>query len=245
MIPTLFTRYYEPFVGGGAIFFKLSHLKKVSYLVDTNHELITAYRVIQSNPHQLIGALKVHNAHHDKNYFAMMKKLTCSDPIEVAARFIYLNATCFNGIYRVNRKGEFNVSLGVKANFNIVKADVILACHEALKNVHIIDGDYKCIDPREGDFVYLDPPYHKADRGQFVSYTSNVFTNENHRELAEFCKELDGKGVRFMVTNSGTDYIKELYKDFNITEVGKIPYLSNMAKDVKHRESEIIITNYI
>ncbi|WP_199745273.1 DNA adenine methylase [Brachyspira aalborgi] len=230
-IPKNFNSYFEPFVGGGALFFYLKNLNilnsKKIYLNDKNAELINSYKQIKINPNKLLEKLEILKNNHSKEYFYKIRNLDRDfdfyslSEVFRAARFIYLNKTCFNGLCRYNAKGNFNTPMGSYKNPKIYDKDLIFSVHEVLKNVSITNKDFEVVSlkAKKGDFVYFDPPYYPLNKtSSFVSYTDNFSANEQIR-LYKLFKMLDCEGIKVLQSNSNTDFIKELYKDFEIIEV--------------------------
>lgn len=230
-IPKNFNSYFEPFVGGGALFFYLKNLNilnsKKIYLNDKNTELINAYKQIKINPNKLLEELEILKNNHNKEYFYKIRNLDRDfdfyslSEVFRAARFIYLNKTCFNGLCRYNAKGNFNTPMGSYKNPKIYDKDLIFSVHEVLKNVSITNKDFEVVSlkAKKGDFIYFDPPYYPLNKtSSFVSYTDNFSANEQIR-LYKLFKMLDCEGIKVLQSNSNTDFIKELYKDFEIIEV--------------------------
>lgn len=223
-MPEKYGAYFEAFVGGGALFFALQ--PKRAYLSDTNRELVNCYRVIQDSVGPLVEDLKRHK--YEQEYFYKIRDIDRSDEyqswnrIEKASRLIYLNRTCYNGLYRVNSRGQFNTPFGRYTDPKIVDEENLRACNKALKGVKVICESYLGVEliARRGDFVYFDPPYYPVSTtANFASYSSTGFTAENHVELRDLCVRLDRKGVRFMLTNSATPYVRDLYGNFQVEEV--------------------------
>ena len=255
-VPKSFNNYFEPFVGGGALFFELYNLgilknKKV-YLFDINEELINAYKVIRDYPNELIEKLKEFKAKHNKEFYYQIRELdrnedyTNLDNITKAARFIYLNRTCFNGLYRVNKKGYFNVPMGNYKNPQIVNEENILAVSIALQNTIIKHYDYKEVlqYAQKNDFIYFDPPYYPlTDTSNFTSYTQDDFLEKEQTELFETFKFLANKECFVLESNSDTDFINNLYKEFTIEKV-----LANRAMNSNGNKrgkiTEVLIRNY-
>jgi len=255
-IPKKFNNYFEPFVGGGALFFELYNLgileNKEVYLFDINEELINSYKVIRDYLNELIEKLKEFKVKHNKEFYYQIRELDRKedyknlDSITKAARFIYLNKTCFNGLYRVNKKGYFNVPMGSYKNPQIVDEENLLEISKALKNVVIKHCDYKEILKyvKKNDFVYFDPPYYPlSDTANFTSYTQNNFLENEQIELFKTFKTLSNRGVFVLESNSDTDFIKNLYKNYKIEKV-----LANRAINSKANKrgkiTEILIRNY-
>ena len=251
-IPKNFNSYFESFVGGGALFFYLKNLNilnsKKIYLNDKNAELINAYKQIKINPNKLLEELEILKNNHSKEYFYKIRNLDRDSNFyslsEVfrAARFIYLNKTCFNGLCRYNAKGNFNTPMGNYKNPKIYDKDLIFSVHKVLKNVSITNKDFEVISlkAKKGDFVYFDPPYYPLNKtSSFVSYTDNFSANEQIR-LYKLFKMLDCEGIKVLQSNSNTDFIKELYKDFEIIEVISKRAI-NCKGDKRGKITELII----
>lgn len=248
-LPKEFNRYYEPFIGGGALLFELSLEDAV--INDYNSELINLYRVIQTNPQDLITDLYKHqnnseyyysirNLDRDIETFAKMSN------VERASRFIYLNRTGFNGLYRVNSKNQNNVAFASYPNPKIVDEENILACSKLLKATTILEGDFENIKPliEKGDFVYLDPPYVPlTETSNFVSYTDQGFDNEMQIRVKNLCDYINDIGAYFMASNSSADFILDLYKDYNVMLVNANRSL-NCKGDKRGSVKEVLITNY-
>lgn len=244
-LPTHFQNYYEPFVGGGALFFatypKIDH----AVLTDTNLELALAYRAVQKEPEELTKLLKYHAARHSKAYYYEMRDYSPTDPVRLAARFLYLNKTCFNGLYRVNKSGKFNAPMGDQKNPNIAQQENILACSGALQRTDIFYGDFSKIEPQHGDFVYFDPPYHPTSETSFTSYTKENFTEKDQVRLRDFILDLHKRGVFVMLSNSKTKFIKDLYSaDYFHRHTVHAPRMVNCKPDARGNVEEFLITNY-
>lgn len=246
-VPQNYDRYIEPFVGGGALLFELLPPKAI--ISDINNELINAYLVVKNNVDELIEDLSKHK--NGKRYYYFIRALnpTALSPIERASRFIYLNKTCYNGLYRENSKGEFNVPFGRYKNPKIIDEHNLRAVSNYLNSadVTIICADYKeiCSIAKSGDFVYLDPPYYPINRkSSFTKYTKYDFTEKDHLELFYTFRELDKKGCKVLLSNSNTDYIKSLYKDYIIEEVDAIRAINCKGSERKRGRFEVVIRNY-
>lgn len=245
-LPEDFNDYYEPFVGGGALFFEIHKQLDRAYLSDSNFELVITYRMIQKNPEELIDLLKVHQRNHSKDYYYQIRDhLNPEEPVEIAARFIYLNKTCYNGLYRVNKKGRFNVPLGRYKNPNVVQEENILACSKALTCAKIVGKEFDTIKPKENDFVYFDPPYHPTDEISFTKYTKLDFTEKDQERLRDFAIRLQKKGVYVLLSNSNTRFIRELYsvKPFTTLTVHAPRYV-NCKADKRNPVEEALIRSY-
>jgi len=244
--PEKFGTYFEPFIGGGAFFFAMNKKIKKAQISDRNLDLMLTYRAIQKEPEKLIALLKKHKENHSKEYYYKIRKQhEIKNPLDIAARLIYLNRTCYNGLFRVNKAGEFNVPMGSYKNPTIVNEPNILACHEILKDTKIEWRSYETIKPNSGDFVYCDPPYHPTDDISFTNYTKLDFTEKDQVNLRDFAVNLTKKGVKVMLSNSNTSFIRDIYKSsiFHI-HIVKAPRLVNCKKDRRNPVEEVIITNY-
>ncbi len=255
--PVSFGRYIEPFVGGGAVFFYLCRAGwlagKESMLIDNLEELINCYRVIQNRVEDLISELQRHEPYkHDKEYFYQVRAwdrvpgYAQRDEMERAARFLFLNRICYNGLYRVNRRGQFNVPFGRHSNPTVCAADNLRAVSRALEGAVLLTGDFtRCLETAAaGDFVYLDPPYDPlSDTAHFTSYTSNGFGAEDQRRLADLFRELDSRGCQVMLSNSSTGFIRELYGGFRQVEVQATRAISSRGS-ARGAIPEYLIMNY-
>lgn len=237
-------RYFESFIGGGAVFFHLSPPKAV--ISDLNPELINCYRMIKDNVEELIGALRKHK--NDKDHFYRVRALDTSklSPVERAARLIFLNKTCFNGLYRVNSRGQFNVPFGRYSNPKICDELNLREVSAALTEVDIHCGPFEEIlkRARKGDFVYLDPPYQPVSAtSNFTGYTATCFGNSDQERLADVAHTLSKRGCSIMLSNSNSEYVKDLYSDFRIETVHTSRAI-NCKPDRRGRIAELLIMNY-
>ncbi|WP_456419878.1 DNA adenine methylase [Thermovibrio sp.] len=245
--PKEFNRYFEPFVGGGALFFELSPKRAV--ISDLNAELINAYRVIKGQVEELIESLKKHKNNEEYYYRIRSLKPAELSPVERASRFIYLNKTCFNGLYRENSKGEFNVPFGRYKRPKICDEENLRAVSEFLNSVEveILNADYGevCKRAEAGDFIYLDPPYIPVSKtAGFTTYTGGGFGEEDHRKLAEVFRELSEKGCFVMLSNADHPLIRELYRDFKLIEITTNRAISCKRSKRKGSGRELLIMNY-
>jgi DNA adenine methylase len=250
-LPVKYNTYYEPFLGGGAVLFALQPKKAV--VNDLNSEIINVYNVIKNDVDNLIEELKGHL--NNPEYFY---KLRCLDrdekkfgklsDVEKAARIIYLNKTCFNGLFRVNSQGQFNAPFGNYKNPNYINAEVLKAVSLLLNNnkIEIYNGSYEKMLARikKGDFVYIDPPYDPvSDTASFTGYNLDKFGREEQKKLKGFCDLLDKKGAYFLLSNSSTDFIKELYGKYRI-EFVQVPRMINVDASKRGRVDEVLVKNY-
>jgi len=214
-------------------------------LCDHNFELIIAYQVIRKHPEALIDALQEHAERHCKDYFYAVRRQSPTDPVDVAARFIYLNKTCFNGLYRVNKSGGFNAPMGSYSNPNIVAADRLRACSKALQPAAVQVGDFTGIQPGSGDFVYFDPPYHPTDEKSFTQYTKQNFTESDQVRLRDFALELHRRGISVMISNSKCRFIQQLYSARCFRQhVILAPRSVNCKPGGRDKVEELLITTY-
>ncbi|MBU4217061.1 DNA adenine methylase [Patescibacteria group bacterium] len=242
--------YFEPFVGGGAMFFDL--LPKRAVLSDMNLELVTTYNVIKNDVSALIKKLKEHQKKNTKDYFLKVRALKVEKLSDVnrAARFIYLNRTCFNGMYRVNSSGGFNVPYGDNKNPLICDEVNLLKARDAMKETIILHQDYKYVldKAKKGDFIYFDPPYYPVNKtSSFTSYTKEGFLEQQQEELRDTFLKLHKRGCYVMLSNSDTKFINDLY--FELDRKIKIKKVfagrainSNGANRGKIKE--VVVVNY-
>ena len=242
--------YIEPFIGGGAILFYLQPQNAI--INDLNKELINVYEVIKNNLDELIFDLKNHK--NESDYFYQIRALDRKEdfdnlnPIQRASRIIYLNKTCFNGLYRVNNAGEFNAPFGRYQNPNIVNEPTLKAVHKYLKsnNIQILCNDYsevlKELDRKS--FVYLDPPYHPiSENSNFTGYVQGGWNTADQIDLKNACDELNNNGINFLLSNSSSEFIKNLYKDYKISTVKANRAINSNGSD-RGEVDEVLIRNY-
>ena len=239
LLPNGFNNYFEPFVGGGAVFFSLESRLKEVFLSDINLDLVITYKVIAKEPKQLIRLLKEHQSQHGKSYYRKIRDKVVDDSVSVAARFIYLNKTCYNGLYRVNKQGKFNVPIGSYRNPNICDEENLLAVSEVLKKASIDHHSFEQIEPQAGDLIYCDPPYDNT----FTGYSGNGFGLKDQEALRDKCMEWSKSGIHVMVSNSDTENIRELYKNFNLNNVQAARNI-NCKGNGRGKVGELIITSY-
>lgn len=240
-------RYFEPFVGGGAVFFDL--LPEKAFLSDLNSELVATYNVIKNDVEFLIKHLKQHR--NTKEYFIKTRaqKIGKLTDIEIASRFIYLNRTCFNGLYRVNSNGDFNVPFAGNKNPLICDEINLRKISKSLKFVEIKNQDYKEIlkKAKKGDFVYLDPPYYPISKtSSFTSYTKESFLKKEQLELRDTFVELHKRGCFVMLSNSDTPFINKIYSDIRGVNIAKVQAgrMINSKASGRGKITEVLVTNY-
>lgn len=252
IFPKDFNVYHEPMVGGGAVFFHLS--PKSAVINDTNEDLMRAYEVVRDDVDKLIDLLKKFNRNHSKDFYyktrdkfnKLKKKANGDNKIEFTARLIYMNHTCFNGLYRVNQKGEFNVPVGRYKNPTICDEDALRAVSEILKSVQILCGDFENAveSVNTDDFVYFDPPYDPvSNTANFTEYTNGGFGKEGQKRLAQTFRRLDRKDVKVALSNSDTDFIKDLYQGFNVHILKARRHINSNAAG-RGEINEVLITNF-
>ncbi len=252
-VPEDFNTYYEPFVGGGALFFELS--PKNAVINDSNEELINVFRCIKDEEKltKMSNELNHHEANHSEEYYYKIRnidrdknKFNRLSDYKRAARTIYLNKACFNGLYRVNSKGEFNVPFGKKLKVNTYEGQNIGIIHAYLNfnNIKILSIDFEeaVKDAKEGDFIYFDPPY-DSDTSTFNSYTEDGFSKDEQIRLSNVFKNLSDRGCYVMLSNHNTVLINELYKDFYIHKITAKRNINSNGKK-RGKVEEVIITNY-
>ncbi|CAD5980349.1 Modification methylase DpnIIA [Planktothrix tepida] len=249
------TTYYEPFLGGGALLFELQ--PKTAIVNDSNKELINCYRVIKDKVEELIEILKVHQAKNSKEYYDYLrgidrlKEYREYSDIQKAARIIYLNKTCYNGLFRVNSKGHFNVPFGRYKNPNILDEAVLRGVNDYFNQntVTFLNVDFAeaVKDAKKGDFVYFDPPYDPvSNTASFTGYDINGFNQNEQRRLKQVVDELTEKGCHVMLSNSATDFILDLYKDYQETIKTVSATRSINSNALKRGKiDEVLVLNYV
>lgn len=240
-------KYFEPFVGGGAVFFDL--LPEKAELSDLNSELVTTYNVIKNNVDTLIKSLKKHK--YEKEYYLKMRAKNPKElsDVEVASRFIYLNRTGFNGMYRVNSKGGFNVPFGRYNNPIICDEKNLRRVSKALQKVSINHQDYKEVlkNAKKGDFIYFDPPYYPISKtASFTSYTAESFLEDEQTELRNTFAELHKRGCFVMLSNSDTPFINKIYSEIPSAKITKVEAgrAINSKGSKRGKITEVLVTNY-
>jgi DNA adenine methylase len=248
--PNKIERYIEPFVGGGAVAFHIIKRfePKFVLLSDINEELVNAYNAVKNNVPELISALTILAKNHSKEFYYKIREVnpnTLSN-IEMAARFIYLNKTCFNGLYRVNSQGKFNVPIGSYKNPQIVDIKSLLEINKLLKNALIKAMPFEKVleFAKTGDLIYLDPPYYPVKEGKsFTKYSKTDFLEKDQKRLAELFDKLDSLGCRLILSNSDTEFIHKLYSKYNWNLV-KARRLINCDASNRGQITEAVVTNY-
>ena len=218
VLPESFNDYYEPFLGGGAVFFGLdSRIHKKAILSDLNAELILTYRMLQKSPQDVIDALEKHQKKHSQKHYSNTRDKGHfeQDAVKLVARFIYLNKTCYNGLYRVNKSGKFNVPMGSYKNPNVCDKDNLLAVSEVLKNAELKVQSFDQIQPSAGDLIYCDPPYDET----FTQYTDKGFDSSDQMALRKSCDEWRKAGAYVIVSSSDTEFIRKIWNGYQFTEV--------------------------
>ncbi len=232
--PSQFKHYFEPFIGGGAVLVNLfeHHPEMQATIIDINQELINAYKVVKAQVEELIGLLAQHKNRHCKEYYYKVRAWD-QDPAlfnalsdtERAARLIYLNKTCFNGLYRVNSQGFFNVPFGRYKDPQIYDPENLRNVSKMLQNVEVLNASFdKVLDlAKKGDLIYFDPPYQPiSSTANFTSYTSDNFNETNQRRLRETFEILDQRGCYVVLSNSANEFIQDLYRDLEGIQVKEI-----------------------
>jgi DNA adenine methylase len=246
-MPTRMGRYYEPFIGGAALFFRTAPGRAV--ISDMNPDLVGLYRAVAADADGVIRRLELHRRSHDRaHYYAMRDRWNDSSvswsPIDRAAAFIYLNKTCFNGLWRVNKAGHFNVPMGSYTEPPICVPDALRAAQVLLRRADIRHLDFRAAvaDAERGDFLYFDPPYDPVTpTANFVGYTAGSFGQAEQRALATLAQDLVDRGCQVMLSNSDTPFIRSLYQGFRIDRVS-CPRAINSNAAKRGDVDEVIIT---
>ncbi len=242
--------YYEPFIGGGALLFTLQPKKAV--INDSNAELINCYTVVRNSVDELIDNLKIHKNNEDYYYgirdWDREESFQDRTPVERASRIIFLNKTCYNGLFRVNSQGQFNVPFGKYKNPNILDLAVLKAVSKYLNDnqITIFNLDFQDVlkDAKKGDFVYLDPPYDPvSDTASFTGYDVNGFNKDEQIRLKETFDNLDKRGCKLLLSNAYTNFIIDLYKDYKQIKISAIRAINSNAKK-RGKVDEILVKNY-
>ena len=242
--------YYEPFIGGGALLFSLQPKKAV--INDSNAELINCYRIIKNSLDELIEDLKNHKNneyyYYDIRDWDREKNFKSKTEVQRASRIIFLNKTCYNGLFRVNSQGQFNVPFGKYKNPNILDIAVLKAVNKYLNEnqVRILNSDFQeaVKDAKRGDFIYLDPPYDPvSETASFTGYDVNGFNKQEQRRLKEVFDDLNSRGCHILLSNAYTEFIEDLYKDYLHTKISAIRAINCNGKK-RGKVDEILVKNY-
>lgn len=242
IFPQAFDRYIEPFLGSGAVYFYLRPERAL--LTDVNCELINAYQVVRDKWKLLKGAMARHQDLHSDDYFYEMRANSPSGKVERAARFLYLNRTCWNGLYRVNRKGEFNVPRGTK-NSVILDSDDFKALSERLKRTKLTVSDFEASInvAGEGDLLFVDPPYTvKHNNNGFVKYNDKIFSWDDQVRLRDALVRADGRGAMIVMTNANHESVRDLYDGFNLYALSRQSVLAGLSAG-RGATEELLVTN--
>ena len=246
--PEIFDTYSEPFLGGGAVFVHLAARGQQAILGDINPELVNVYRCVRDHPQELIQRLQQHQSHHSSAYYYQVREERhLTQPVERAARLIYLNKTCYNGLYRENTQGHFNVPLGRYKNPTICDGPLLQAAATVLQRTEIGIFSFETILKRPltpRDFVYFDPPYHPiSSTSRFTSYNRYGFNAQDQERLASVFQQLAQRGVPMMLSNSDCPLIRELYQGFYLHPI-QAPRAINSQAHGRGKITELLITSY-
>lgn len=254
--PESFVTYHEPFLGGGAVFFYFYEItsfrssKKEKFqaiLTDINSELVNLYCCVRDCVEQLILLLEKHQANHNKDYYYEVRSQANGTSVEKSARFIYLNKTCFNGLYRENSKGEFNVPIGRYKNPTICHPNLLRSVSVSLQSAQIEVRPFDAVlnyAKNSKDFVYFDPPYYPlSNTSNFTAYSRYAFNKDDQIRLRNTFVELANRGVKVMLSNSDCPFIRELYQNFKIHEILAARAINSDAKK-RGKITELLITSY-
>jgi DNA adenine methylase len=252
-LPQEWNRYFEPFVGGGSFFFSLEGACAYgAVLNDLNEALIATYRAVAKDADAVVVQLEMHKAAHavDTYYYtvrdAWNRGYYANEPARLAAAFIYLNKTGFNGLWRVNRAGEHNVPRGDYVNPSVYDVGELREASRALQRVDLRAGEYRAatVEAEDGDFAYFDPPYDPvSETSNFTAYTKDAFGKEQQQQLADHARELRDRGVHVMLSNNDTPYIRALYEGFHVDTV-QVGRAINSKGAKRGKVPEVIITSY-
>lgn len=254
--PKKYNDYYEPFLGGGSVFFNFQ--PKQAYISDLNKTLINLYISIRDNYDKLkTYLLELQDKNTEKEYYEIRKEFNElrkkdlePDNVYISALLVYLNKAGYGGVYRENSKGGYNVPYGKYKTLNLYDENKFQAVKEVLSNkkINIQCSGYEYLNKmKKGDFAYLDPPYDPEEKTSFTKYHKGDFNRKDQENLANMLKKLDKKGVKFLLSNSNTEFIRELYKDFTIVEVTVGRYINNkknLPKKEPKQDNEILVFNY-
>lgn len=247
-MPPAYSRFFEPFIGGGALFFAIRPAH--GYISDINPDVVNLYQVVRSNVETLLTSLRQHKS--NREYYYRLRNVDRApafdtwSPLDRASRLLYLNRTCYNGLYRMNSSGHFNVPYGDYAKPQIVDETNLRACSELLQTTEIALASFDKVAAyaQQGDFVYFDPPYTpKSKTSSFTQYYKMDFGPDDQLALKQACDTLTARGVLFMLSNSHTKHVYELYREYHIRIV-KASRFINARADGRGKINEVIVTNY-
>lgn len=243
--PTNFDQYYEPFLGGGALFFRL--LPRQAVLTDINPELVNVYCCVRDRVEALIDQLAHHHHLHSREHYYKVRSTPSQIAVEQAARFIYLNKTCFNGLYRENSKGEFNVPMGRYKAPRICHPELLRSVSQALRNTEIAVQPFDAVlnlAYTDRDFVYFDPPYYPVSlTSRFTEYNRYTFGQAEQMHLRDTFADLAKRGVHVMLSNSDCPFIRDLYQDFQIYTISAARSINSNAQK-RGKITEVLVTSY-
>lgn len=246
--PPGFSAYYEPFLGGGAVFFSLVGTFRSAFLADINPELVNVYQCVRDRVEPVIGLLQIHRHQHSPTYYYFMRAQThLTSPVERAARLLYLNKTCYNGLYRENSKGYFNVPMGRYKNPRICDPELLRDASRVLQRATIRQASFDAVleyacDRR--DFVYFDPPYYPiSSTSNFTGYNRYGFTAADQIRLQQVFVALAKQGVKVMLSNSDCSFIRELYAEFPMHTIQASRAINSKAGR-RGKITELLITSY-
>lgn len=244
-LPKNVRTYYEPFLGGGALFFHLKPQRAI--LSDINPELVNVYVCVRDCVEAVIATLENHAAHHSQAYYYQVRNDEPRSSVEKAARLIYLNRTCFNGLYRVNRHGQFNVPMGRYKNPRICNPELLRATSDVLKNATLTEQPFDQIlteSPSEQDFVYFDPPYHPlSDTSNFTAYSRSVFGETEQIRLRDAFAALSERGAKVALSNSDCPFVRVLYQGFQIHTISATRAINSQPAK-RGKITEVLVTSY-
>lgn len=244
IFPSSYNRYIEPFLGSGAVFFSLRPKKAI--LSDTNKDLINTYSAIKADWRKVLSTLKKHHKNHCKEYYYQIRSSKPKPESSQAARLIYLNRTCWNGLYRVNLKGEFNVPIGTKTDV-IMETDDFAKVSELLKNAILVNSDFEYVvnQANAGDLLFIDPPYTvRHYQNGFIKYNEKLFSWNDQERLSECLKRAKKRGASIVLTNASHRSIRKLYEDSFILETVKRSSIIAADPSNRKQSKELIIRNY-
>jgi DNA adenine methylase len=241
--PQQYQTYYEPFLGGGAIFFHL--LPRRAVVTDINPALVNVYECVRDRVEDLIEVLQIHERSHCLEHYYQTRSQHTGSNLERAARLIYLNKTCFNGLYRENAKGEFNVPMGKYKNPAVCQIELLRSVSQTLRTVTIAIRPFDDVinHAQPQDFVYFDPPYHPlSTTSNFTGYSRHSFTAADQERLRDVFVKLANRGVKVMLSNSDCPFVRELYQDFPIHTISASRAINSNAQK-RGKITEVLVTS--